>query len=131
MQQIKTAVLLNQNYLAGMHRFDKELVWATIQHIVHLLSSGGIEQALRGGKASRCAVEDLNVVLAEHGQRITLPHKVPKAYLTLGEGKHAELFADIRLCVDGAPSDLVLRCTLFAEQSAGHYTYRVEDLLAP
>jgi hypothetical protein len=114
-----------------MHRFDQERVSATIQYIVHLLSNGGIEQALRDGKPSRCTVEDLNAVLAEHGQRITLPPKDPKTYLTPGEGKPAELYADIRLCVDGAPSDLVLRCTLFAEQNMDHYAYRVDDLLAP
>jgi hypothetical protein len=114
-----------------MHRFDKEQVAATIQYIVHLASNGGIEQALRSGKPSRCVVEDLQAVLAEHGQRITVSPNAPKAYLTLGEGEPAELHADIRLCVDEGPSDLVLRCTLFAEQNAGHYTYRVEDLLAP
>jgi hypothetical protein len=89
-----------------MHRFDKEQVAATIQYIVHLLSNGGIEQALRSGKPSRCAVEDLHAVLAEHGQRITLSPKAPKTYLTIGEGEPAELYADIRLCVDEAPSDL-------------------------
>jgi hypothetical protein len=114
-----------------MHRFDKELVSATIRHIVHMLSTEGIEPALRGGKPSRCASADLHAVLAEHGQRITLPHKASKTYLTPGEGEPAELYADIRLCVDGAPSDLYLRCTLFNEQQAGHYAYRVEDLLAP
>jgi hypothetical protein len=114
-----------------MPRFDKEQVAATIQYIVHLLSTAGFEQALRRGKPSRCVLEDLYAVLAEHGQRITLPNKAPKAYLTLGEGEPAELHADIRLCVDEAPSDLVLRCTLFAEQHAGYYTYRLEDLLAP
>jgi len=114
-----------------MHGFDKEQVAATILHIVHLVSRGGIEQVLRGGKPSRCTVEDLNAVLAEHGQGFTLPAKAPKAYLTRGEGEPAELFADIRMCVDGAASELVLRCTLFAEQSVGHYAYRVEDLLAP
>jgi hypothetical protein len=114
-----------------MREFDKKQVAATIQHIVHLLSSGGIEQALQNGKPSRCAVEDLNAVLAEHGQRVTLSPKPPKTYLTLGEGKPAELYADIRLCIDETPSDLILRCTLFAEQEAGHYTYRIEDLLAP
>ncbi|MDF7815692.1 hypothetical protein [Hymenobacter sp. YC55] len=114
-----------------MHRFDKERVSATIQYVMHLLSSGGLEQALRSGKPSRCAVGDLNAVLAEHGQHITLPPKGPQTYLTLGEGEPAELYADIRLCVDGAPSDLVLRCTLFAERNMGHYTYRVEELLAP
>jgi hypothetical protein len=114
-----------------MHGFDKEQVSATIQHIVHLLSSGAVEQALQGGKPSRCAAEDLNAVLAEHGQRFTLPTKAPKTYLTRGEGEPAELYADIRMCVDGAPSELVLRCTLFDEQNAGHYAYRVEDLLAP
>ena len=114
-----------------MHRFDEGQVAATIQYIVHLLSSGGIEQALRSGKPSRCALEDLHAALAEYGQRITLPLKAPKTYLTFGEGEPAELYADIRLCVDEAPSDLVLRCTLFAEQNAGHYTYRIEDLLAP
>jgi hypothetical protein len=98
---------------------------------VHLVSSEGIEQALRRGKPSHCTSEDLHTVLAEHGQRITLPRKAPKTYLTLGEGNPAELYADIRLCVDEAPSDLVLRCTLFAEQHAGYYTYRIEDLLAP
>ena len=113
-----------------MHGFDKEQVSATIQHIVHLVSEG-IEQALRGGKPSRCAAEDLNAVLAEHGQRFTLPTKPPKTYLTYGEGEPAELYADIRLCIDGAPSELVLRCTLFAEENAGHYAYRIEDLLAP
>ena len=50
-----------------MHEFDKERVTATIHYIVHLLSSGGVEQVLRGGKPSRCAAEDLNAVLAEHG----------------------------------------------------------------
>ena len=114
-----------------MHGFDKAQVTATIQHIVHLLSSEGVEQALRGGKPSRCAVEDLNAVLAEHGQRFTLPAKAPKTYLTRGKEEPAELYADIRLCVDGAPSDLVLRCTIFTEQNAGYYAYRVEDLLAP
>jgi len=114
-----------------MHGFDKERVSATVQHIVHLLSIGGVEQALQGGKTSRCAAEDLNAVLAEHGQRFTLPPKVPKTYLTRGKGEPTELYADIRLCVDGAPSELVLRCTLFGEQDEGHYAYRVEDLLAP
>jgi hypothetical protein len=114
-----------------MHGFDKEWVAATIQHIVHVASSGGVEQVLQGGKPSRCAAEDLNAVLAEHGQRITLPLKDSKTYLTRGEGEPAELYADIRLWVDGAPSDLVLRCTLFPEPGAGHYAYRVEDLLAP
>jgi len=122
---------LNENYLACMHGFDKKQVSVTIQHIVHLLSSGGLEQVLQGGKPSRCATEDLNAVLVEHGQRFTLPAKAPKTYLTHGEGEPAKLYADIRLCVDGAPSDLVLRCTLFAEHTAGHYAYRVEDLLAP
>ena len=51
-------------------------------------------------------------VLAEHGHRITLPAKTPKTYLPYGEGQPTELYADIRLCVDGASSDLVLRCTL-------------------
>ncbi|RZK15126.1 MAG: hypothetical protein EOO56_23525 [Hymenobacter sp.] len=114
-----------------MHRFNKEQVAATIQYIVHLLSNGGIERALQNSKPSRCTIEDLNAVLAEHGQRITLSSKAPKTYLTLGEGEPAELYADIRLCVDEALSDLVLRCTLFTEQDAGHYAYRVEDLLAP
>jgi hypothetical protein len=114
-----------------MPRFDKEQVAATIQYIVHLVSIAGFEQALRRGKPSRCASEDLYAVLAEHGQRITLPRKAPKTYLTLGEGDPAELYADIRLCVDEAPSDLFLRCTLFAEQHAGYYTFRIEDLLAP
>ncbi|WP_449404419.1 DUF7668 domain-containing protein [Hymenobacter terrestris] len=114
-----------------MHGFDKRKVAATVQHIVHLASSGGIEQALQGSKPSRCAVEDLNVVLAEHGQRISLPPKAPKAYLTYSDGQPSELYADIRLCVDGAPSDLVLRCVLFAQEHAGHYAYRIEDLLAP
>jgi hypothetical protein len=114
-----------------MPRFEKEQVAATIQYIVHLLSTGGLEQTLRNGKPSRCALEDLHAVLAEHGQRITFPRKAPKTYLTRGEGASAELHADIRLCVDEAPSDLVLRCTLFAEQHAGYYTYRIEDLLAP
>jgi hypothetical protein len=98
---------------------------------VHLLSSGGLEQVLQGGKPSRCAIEDLNAVLAEHGQCFTLPTKAPKTYLTHGEGEPAELYADIRLCIDGAPSDLVLRCTLFAEHNTGHYAYRVGDLFAP
>lgn len=114
-----------------MGRFNKKQVAATIQHILHLLSSGGVDQALWSGKPSRCALEDLHAVLAEHGQRITLPRKSLKTYLTLGEGEPAALHADIRLCVDGAPSDLILRCNLFAEQHAGHYTYRIEDLLAP
>lgn len=114
-----------------MHGFNKAQVTATIQHIVHLLSSEGIEQALRGGKTSRCAVEDLNAVLVEHGQRFTLPTKAPKTYLTRGKGEPTELYADIRMCVDGYPSELVLRCTLFAEHNAGHYAYRVEDLLGP
>jgi hypothetical protein len=114
-----------------MSGFDKKRVAATIQHIVHLLSSGGIEQAIRNGKPSRCAVEDLNAVLAKHGQHITLSPKPPKTYLTLGDGKPAELYADIRLYIDETPSDLVLRCTLFPEQEAGHYAYRIEDLLAP
>lgn len=126
-----TTLFVNQNYLACMHRFDKERVSVTLQYIVHLLSSGGIEHALRGGKPSRCAVDDLHAVLAEYGQCFTLPPKHPKTYLTTGEGEPAELYADIRLCVDGAPSDLVLRCTLFAEQNAGHYAYRIDDLLAP
>lgn len=114
-----------------MGGLDKDRVWATIQHIVHLASSGGIERVLRGGKPSRCGVEDLAAVLAEHGQRITLPPKAPKTYLTPGEGLLPELYADIRMYVDGAPSELVLRCTLFAEHHAEHYAYRVEDLLAP
>ena len=114
-----------------MHGFDKKRVSATIRHIVHLASSGGIERALRGGKPSRCAADDLSAVLAEHGQRITLPPEGPKTYLTRGEGQPTELYADIRLCVDGTPSDLVLRCTLFPEPSAGHYACRIEDLLAP
>jgi hypothetical protein len=114
-----------------MDSFDQGQVAATIQYIVYLLSSGGIEQALRSGKPSRCALEDLHAVLAEHGQRITLPRKAPTTYLTLGEGAPAELLADIRLCVDGAPSDLVLRCTLFTDQQAGHYAFRIDDLLAP
>lgn len=114
-----------------MHGFDKKRVSVTIEHIVHLLSSGGIEQMLRDGKPSRCTAEDLNAVLAELGHRITLPAKAPKTYLTRGEGQPSELYADIRLCLDGAASDLVLRCTLFAEQNASLYAYRVEDLLAP
>ena len=114
-----------------MDSFNQGQVAATIQYIVTLLSSGGIEQALRRGKPSRCALEDLRAVLAEHGQRITLPRKAPKTYLTIGEGSPAELLADIRLCVDGVPSDLVLRCTLFADQHADHYAYRIDDLLAP
>lgn len=114
-----------------MNSFDQAQVATTIQYIVHLLSSGGIEQVLRSGKPSRCTLVDLHAVLAEHGQRFTLPRKAPKTYLTLGEGEPAELLADIRLCVDEAPSDLVLRCTLFAEQNASYYPYRIEDLLAP
>jgi hypothetical protein len=51
--------------------------------------------------------------------------------LTRSAEAPAELFADIRLCVDEAPSDLVLRCTLFADQHADHYAYRIDDLLAP
>jgi len=114
-----------------MHNFEKELVAATVEHVVRLLHAGGIEQALRHGKPSRCAVDDLHAVLAEHGQRITLSPTVPTTYLTLGDTEPAELYADIRLCVDEAPSDLILRCTLFAEQHAGYYAYRIEDLLAP
>jgi hypothetical protein len=114
-----------------MDSFDQAQVTATIQYIVSLLSSGGIEQVLRSGKSSRCTLEDLHAVLAEHGQRFTLPRKAPKTYLTLGEGKPAELYVDIRLCVDEAPSDLILRCTLFADQHADHYAYRLDDLLAP
>lgn len=114
-----------------MHGFDKGQLLATIQHIVHLLSTGGVEQVLQGGKLSRCTAEDLNSVLAEHGQRFTLPATAPKTYLTRGEEEPAELYADIRMDVDGAPSELILRCTLFDEQNAGHYVYRVEDLLAP
>jgi hypothetical protein len=114
-----------------MDSFDPGQVAATIQYIVYLLSSGGIEQALQSGKPSRCALEDLHAVLAEHGQRITLPRNAPTTYLTRSAGAPAELLADIRLCVDGAPSDLVLRCTLFADQHVGPYTYRLDDLLAP
>lgn len=126
-----TTVLTGSDYLACMDRFDKDQVAATSQYIVRLSSMGGIEQALRSGKPSRCAIEDLRTVLAEYGQRITISPKAPKTYLTRAEVKPAELYADIRLCVDEAPSDLVLRCTLFAEQNAGYYAYRVEDLLAP
>ena len=114
-----------------MHSFDQEKVATTIQYIVYLLSSGGIEQALRRGKPSRCALEDLHAVLAEHGQRFTFPLTAPKTYLTRRAGAPAELLADIRLCVDEAPSDLVLRCTLFADQHADHYAYQIDDLLAP
>lgn len=114
-----------------MASFQKAQIAATIYYMVQLVSTEGLEQLLRNGKPSRCAIEDLHMVLAEHGQRITLPAKLPKPYLTHGEGTPAELYADIRLWVDEAPSDLVLRCTLFAEQHAGHYAYRVEDLLAP
>jgi hypothetical protein len=114
-----------------MHGFDKELVLATIQHIVHLSSTGGIEQVLQDSKPNRCTAEDLNAVLAEHGQCFTLPAKAPKIYLTRSKGEPAKLYADIRMDVDGTPSELVLRCTLLDEQKAGRYIYRVEDLLAP
>jgi hypothetical protein len=113
-----------------MYRFDKKQVAATVDYIVYLLTQG-IEQALSQGKPSRCTVEDLRAVLAEHGHQITLAPKRPTTYLTRGDATPAELYADICLYVDEAPSALILRCTLFAEQHAGRYAYQVEDLLAP
>jgi hypothetical protein len=118
--------LLSRDYLARMHGLDKEQVAATI-----LLSNEGIEEALQSGKPSRCTVEDLHAVLAEYGQHITSTSNASKNYPTLGQWEPSELYTDIRLCVDAAPSDLVLRCTFFAEQNAGYYAYRIEDLLAP
>ncbi|WP_201982877.1 DUF7668 domain-containing protein [Hymenobacter rubidus] len=113
-----------------MKGFHKDILFDTVQSIVHELSVGGVEQVLSVSKPSRVTATDIKAVIAEHGESVTIPSQRTKAYFTASKTL-PEVYTDIRLWVDNNPSDLVLRCTLYNTMSNGLYEYRVEDILAP